>query len=155
MAHPNVIDTEPELAEIVRSARSVAVIGMKDESDPDAPAHQIPKAVKARGLRVIPVNPKIVSALGEKAFPSVAAIGARVEVVQVFRRSEAIGAIADEILALPMESRPKVVWMQTGIRNDEAAERLAMAGIQVVMDRCLSVYAAKYRPTAAESAGVT
>ena len=145
MAHPNVVDSEEDLAAIARSARTVAVVGMKGDDDPEASAHSVPAALAGRGMRIIPVNPKLASALGERAYAAVAALPERVDVVQIFRRSDAVGAVADEILALPVERRPSVVWMQSGIRNDEAAERLAAAGMRVVMDRCLSVYAAKYR----------
>ena len=67
------------------------------------------------------------------------------DIVNVFRRSEVIEALADEILALPADQRPKTVWMQSGIRNDPAAKKLAQAGIQVVMDACLGVYVSRYR----------
>jgi len=140
-----IVDSEADLADIVRSARTVAVVGMKGEADADSPAHAVPRALKARGLRVIPVNPRIASACGEPAHPNLAAVGERPDIVQVFRRSEAVAGVADEILALPPEHRPDVVWMQSGIRNDEAARRLVEAGMSVVMDRCLSVYTAKYR----------
>ncbi len=145
MTHSNVIETEAELAEIVRSARTVAVLGMKDESDAGAAAYRIPVILRERGLRVIPVNPRIPSALGEPSRPSLAAIGEPIDIVDVFRRAEFVGAHADEILALPEPLRPKVVWMQTGVRHDAAAERLAAAGIKVVMDQCLGVYAQRYR----------
>lgn len=141
-----VIEDEAELADLVRAARTVAVVGMKDESDADAPAHAIPRAMMGRGLRVIPVNPRIEAALGQPAYPRLADVPERADVVQIFRRAEAVGAMADEILALPAERRPDVVWMQSGIRNDEAAARLCAAGMRVVMDRCFSVYAARYRP---------
>ncbi len=148
MTHPNVIETEAELAEIVRSARTVAVLGMKDESDAGVAAYRIPVILREHGLRVIPVNPRISSALGEPSRPSLAAVGEPVDIVDVFRRAELVDAHADEILALPAPLRPKVVWMQSGVRNDAAAERLAAAGIKVVMDQCLGVYAQRYRERA-------
>ena len=148
MPHANIIESEPALEAIVKSAKSVAVVGIKGEADAAAPAHEIPRRVQARGLRVVPVNPKLEQTLGEKAYPSLAAMPERVDVVDVFRRSEAIPEIAKEVLALPAERRPGVFWMQTGIKNDEAAELLAAAGIQVVQDRCLGVYSERYREKA-------
>jgi predicted CoA-binding protein len=145
MSHPNIVEAEADLAEIVRSARTVAVVGMKGEDSPDAPAFTIPLTIQGRGLRVIPVNPKLQRALGEQAYPNLASLPERVDVVDVFRRSEAIGGVADEVLALPASMCPSVFWMQEGIRNDAAAERLAAAGIRVVQDRCLGVYSSKYR----------
>jgi predicted CoA-binding protein len=141
----SVIESETELAEIVRNAKVVAVIGMRDASVPDLPAHEIPKLIQSLGVRVIPVNPKLTEALGEKAYPNLAALPERPDIIDVFRRSEAIGEIADEVLALPPERRAPVFWMQTGIKNDEAAARLAAAGIKVVQDRCLGVYSRRYR----------
>ncbi|HEX8953505.1 MAG TPA: CoA-binding protein [Polyangia bacterium] len=141
----NLIESEEDLARIVRGARSVAVVGMKDGSDPHAPAFEIPKALKARGLRVIPVNPMIQASLGMTAYKDLASVPESFDLVDVFRRSEKIAELAEEILALPPARRPRVVWLQTGVRNDVAAARLAEAGIQVVQDHCLGVYSAKYR----------
>ena len=140
------VESDDELAGIVRRARVVAVIGIKDGSDPDAPAYAIPKMLQERGIRIVPVHPTLTAVLGEKVFPTILEVPERVDVVDLFRRPSAIPAHADEILALPPERRPAVVWMQTGITNDEAAARLEAAGIQVVQDRCLGVYAARYRP---------
>jgi predicted CoA-binding protein len=148
-AAASIIESEDTLAAIVRAARVVAVVGMKDGADPYAPAHSIPRKLQSLGIRVIPVNPKLTEAvLGERPYPNLAAVPDRFDVVDIFRRSDAIGPIADEILELPAERRPAVVWMQTGIRNDDAAARLVAAGIQVVMDRCLGVYGARYRASA-------
>jgi predicted CoA-binding protein len=140
------IDSEEELAAIVRGAHTVAVIGIKDGTDPHAPAYSIPKMLQERGLRIVPVHPTLTSVLGERVHPSIGNVPERVDIVDLFRRPSAIDAHADEILALPESKRPGVVWMQTGIRNDSAAARLEAAGIQVVMDHCLGVYAARYRP---------
>jgi hypothetical protein len=145
MPTPLIIATEEDLAAITRAARVVAVVGMKDGSDPEAPAYRIPRMLQERGITIIPVNPKLTEALGERAYPDLAAVPVSFDLVDVFRRPSAVGPLADEILALPEGRRPAVVWMQTGIRNEEAAERLAAAGIRVVMDRCLGVYAARYR----------
>ena len=146
MSHPNLIESEAELGEIVRAARTVAVLGMRDETHADTAAYRIPVMLKERGLRVIPINPRIASALGEPSLPGDAALAGAVDILDVFRRPEFIPAHAEEILALPPERRPRVVWLQSGIRHDEAAERLTAAGIDVVQDRCLGVYAGRYAP---------
>jgi predicted CoA-binding protein len=145
MSAASSIESEAELEAIVRNAAVVAVVGMRDASTPEAPAHEIPKLVQSLGVRVIPVNPKLTEALGEKAYPNLAALPVRPDIVNVFRRSEAIGELADEVLALSADKRPAVFWLQTGIRNDEAAARLSAAGIKVVQDRCLGVYSRRYR----------
>lgn len=146
MPSPLIVESEEDLKSIVLSAQKVAVVGIKDEADPKAPAYAIPKALQERGLRIFPVNPKFQTVLGERVYPDLASLPERVDVVDVFRRPDAIPALADEVLALPAEKRPSVVWMQSGIRNDAAAQKLAEAGIRVVQDRCLGVYSARYRP---------
>ena len=140
-----IVDDEEDLAEIVREAKVVAVVGMKGEDQADEPAHEIPQRLQSLGVRVIPVNPKLSAALGEKAYPALAVVPDRFDLVDVFRRSEAIPGVAEEVLALPADRRPAVVWLQSGIRHDDAAARLAAAGIDVVQDRCLGVYAGRYR----------
>lgn len=132
---------DAEIEAVVREARTVAVLGMKDARDPMAPAHQIPRMLRERGIEVIPVNPEI-----EGFLPEVGALTQRVDILDVFRRAENVDAHVDEILAMPAELRPPVVWLQTGIINARAAARLEAAGIRVVMDECLGVWAARVRP---------
>jgi hypothetical protein len=146
MPEGRVVEDEAGIAAIVRSMRTVAVIGMRGEEAADTPAHRIPKALQGRGIRIIPVNPKLREALGERAYGGIGEVPVPVDVVDVFRRPEAIGEVADAILALPPGRRPGVVWLQSGIRNDAAAARLAAAGLRVVQDRCLMVEAARHRP---------
>ncbi|HEX7077995.1 MAG TPA: CoA-binding protein [Candidatus Eisenbacteria bacterium] len=146
---PIEIEDEETLAAIVRSMRTVAVVGMVDERKADRPAHAIPRLLLARGLRVVPVNPRIERALGEKAYPDLASVPVPFDAVDVFRRSEDVWSHAEEVLALPADRRPSVFWMQSGIRNERAAAALTAAGVRVVMDRCLGVYAARYRTPAA------
>ena len=139
------LETDAEIAEVARNCRVVAVVGMKDESRPWEPAFAIPQMLVDRGIEVIPVNPTIASALGRPAFPTLADVPGKFDLVNVFRRSDRIPGVVDEILALPGERRPEVVWLQTGIRNDAAAKRLADAGIRVVQDACLGVIVARVR----------
>lgn len=139
------VDKEEDLADIVRAARLVAVVGAKDGSRTDAPAYTIPKWLQSLGIRILPVNPKFTTILGERVYATVADLPERPDILDVFRRPEFIEPLADEVLALPPERRPPVFWMQTGIRNEAAARKLTAAGIRVVMDRCLGVYAEKYR----------
>ena len=140
-----ILETDAEIAEVARNCRVVAVVGMKDESRPWEPAFAIPRMLVDRGIEVIPVNPTIASALGRPAFATLADVPDRFDLVNVFRRSDRIPAVVDEILALPEERRPEIVWLQTGIRNDAAAKRLADAGIGVVQDACLGVIVARVR----------
>jgi len=140
------IDDEAGLEAIVRAARVVAVLGMKDESRSPEPAVRIPVMLVERGIEVIPVNPTIASSLGRRSWPRLADVPVPFDLVDVFRRSDRIPAIAEEILALSPERRPRVVWLQTGIRHDAAAARLEAAGITVVQDECLGVLAARWLP---------
>ncbi len=136
---------EEEIVSIVREARTVAVYGMQGEKKMDRPAYQIPAMLKARGMKLYPINPAIESSLGEKALASLKDLPEKVDILDVFRRSEAIPALADEIIALPEGIRPKAVWLQTGITHPEAEAKLEQAGFKVVSDACLGVWAAKVR----------
>jgi len=151
MATIGVIQDEAGLAAIVRAARRVAVVGMVDEARSDRPAYTIPAICRDHGMEVVPVNPRIESSMGLAAYPDLASVPGSFDLVNVFRRSDSVEPHADEVLALPPERRPRVFWMQSGIRNEAAAAKLAAAGIQVVQDRCLGVYAARYRPRAARA----
>jgi predicted CoA-binding protein len=136
---------ETEMIEIVKNAQTVAVEGMQDESKMDRAAYQIPAMLKDRGIKLYPVNPKIQSSMGEKAYAAIKDIPVKVDILDVFRRPDVIPALADEILALPEEKRPKVVWLQTGITHSEAEAKLEKAGIKVVSDACLGVIASRVR----------
>jgi len=145
MPSPLLIEDETEIAEIVRGANVVAVVGMKDGVDPHAPAYSVPVILKARGMQIIPVNPKFDTILGEKVYARVADVPLRPDILDVFRRPEVVEALADEVLAMPKDRYPRVFWMQSGIRNEAAAAKLTAAGIRVVQDHCLGVYANRYR----------
>ena len=95
-------------------------------------------------------NTTISSALGQPTLRSVAELPPGVDVLDVFRRSDAIAALTDEILALPPERRPPVVWLQSGIRDDQSAARLVAGGMRVVQDHCLGVYMRRARRTRAQ-----
>lgn len=139
------LEAEEDLADVVRRMATVAVVGMKGADRPDESAFAIPVMLQHRGVRVIPVNPKLTAELGERAYAAVAAVPDRLDVVDVFRRIDAIPGVVDDVLSLPAGRRPGVVWLQTGIRHPEATERLLAAGIDVVEDACLGVYASRYR----------
>lgn len=138
--------TDTEIQAIVRATRVVAVLGMKDDTRSGEPAVDIPRMLVERGIEVIPVNPTIASALGRRAYARLADVDVPFDLLDVFRRPERIPEIADEVLALPPERWPRVVWLQSGIRHDAAAARLRAAGITVVQDACLGVLAARYLP---------
>jgi predicted CoA-binding protein len=119
---------------ILESAKSIAMVGVSD--NPARPSWIVFKYLTGRGFRMIPVNPALAgrTLLGVPAIASLRELQAPVDMVDIFRNSEAAGAIVDEALAL--DPCPKVIWMQLGVRNDEAAARAKAAGLAVVMNRC-------------------
>jgi hypothetical protein len=137
--------SDPEIDQIVKDARTIAVVGMQDESHAHRAAYQIPAMLKQRGYEILPVNPHIQSSMGLKAVANVGDWTTVPDILDVFRRSDAIPELADELLALPPEKRPKAVWLQSGITHPEAEERLEKAGMKVVSDRCLGVYASRLK----------
>jgi uncharacterized protein len=124
-----------DLRSRLAAARRIAVLGA--HPDPVKPAHYVPDYLHGRGYRVLPVNPGHVGEMlwDEPVRATVAEIAPPVDVVDVFRRSELLDAHLDDILA----ARPRLVWLQSGIRNDAFARRLEDAGIAVIQDRCLMV----------------
>lgn len=141
-----IIDTEAELADVVRNMRTVGVVGIKDgKRDPYEPAYSIPKLLAESGHTVIGINPRYPEALGQPTLGSVAELNQAVDVLDVFRRIDALPELAEQLLAMPPETRPRLVWFQSGIRDDAVAARLATAGMDVVQDHCLGVLARRYR----------
>jgi predicted CoA-binding protein len=126
---------DPELREILLQARSIAVVGIK--AKPSEDAFRVPQYLQQQGYRIVPVSPKLESVLGEPAVTGLDQAPGPVDLVNLFRASDHIPGHADEILA--MSPPPRAVWMQLGIRHEDAAARLRAAGIQVVQDRCIMV----------------
>ena len=134
----NIVNDTREILQVIRDTKSIAVLGMKPESHSGQAAFYVPAYMAQHGYEVIPVPvyyPEVTEILGTKVFRKVADIGRSVDMVNVFRRAGDIPPHIDDIIA----AKPKSVWFQLGIRNDEAAQRLAEAGIKVVQDRCLMV----------------
>ena len=139
----NLITDDSAIRHIARAAQRVAVLGIKPESRSSAAAHYVPAylaraGLEDRGIEVIPVPvyyPAVTEILGRPVVRDLTAIEGPVDIVDVFRRSADVPPHVDDLIAL----KPDVVWLQSGIRNDDAAERLARAGIRVVQDRCLMV----------------
>jgi len=124
--------SDEALRAILRSVRTIAVVGAS--ADPDRPSHEVMAFLLRQGYRVLAVNPALrPGALGPvPIYPDLAALPGPVDMVDIFRRSEAAGAVADQAVAIGA----KVVWMQLGVRDDAAAARAEAAGLSVVMDRC-------------------
>jgi len=127
--------SDASLREIFDRCRTIAVVGIKSGADDDA--FRVPQYMQRHGYRIVPISPKLASVLGERAVATLAELREPVDMVDLFRAPQHLPAHADEILAL--RPLPKCVWFQLGIRNDEVAERLRAAGIEVVQDQCLMV----------------
>ena len=132
----HLITDDAGIGRVIANTRRIAVLGIKIE--PDQPAHYVPEYAQNAGFQIVPVPvyyPDATEILGEKVYRKVADIPGDIDMVNVFRRSRDVMAHVDDIIA----KKPKAVWLQLGISNDEAAERFARAGIDVVQDRCLMV----------------
>ena len=123
------------LREVLTAARTIAVVGAS--GDPWRPSFGVMAYLKRAGYRLIPVNPTArgQTVHGEAFRASLADIREKVDLVDIFRRPEAVGPVVDEAIAAGIPA----IWMQLGIRNDAAAARAEAAGVKVVMDRCISV----------------
>jgi len=122
---------EKRIENILSETRTIAVVGLSDK--PDRPSNIVAGFLKARGYRIIPVNPSIREALGETSYRSLAEIPDKVDLVDVFRRSEEVPPIAEEAVRIGA----RFFWMQEGVRSERACEILDAAGIPWVMDRCV------------------
>lgn len=128
------MSSDAEIRDILTSVKTIAVVGWSPK--PDRPSHGVAAFLKRRGYRVIPVNPGHAgaTALGETVVATLAEAGP-VDMVDIFRRSEEAGAVADEAVRVGA----KVVWMQLGVEDAAAAERARAAGVRVVMNRCPAI----------------
>lgn len=117
---------------VLETVKTVAVVGFS--ANPDRPSHYVTEYMQSKGYRCIPVNPGLAgqTLLGEKVFPDLRSIPEKVDMVDVFRNSDAAGAVTDEAIAIGA----KVVWMQLGVIDEEAAKRAEAKGLTVIMDRC-------------------
>jgi uncharacterized protein len=134
----HLLASSDQIRDLLRRIKRIAVIGIKTEAQSFQPAYYVPEYVQSAGYEIIPVPvyyPEATTILGEQVYRRVADIPGDVHLVNVFRRSQDVPPHLDDILA----KRPSAVWMQSGIRHDAVAERLARAGIDVVQDRCLMV----------------
>lgn len=117
--------------EKILNYKNIAVVGISD--DPGRPSYDIASFLDEHGYNVIPVNPKLAEWKGKKCYPDLKSIPVKVDVVDIFRRPEAVPPIVDEAIAV----KARAVWMQTGIVNEEAAAKARAAGLDVIMDRCI------------------
>jgi predicted CoA-binding protein len=119
------------IAKVLSESKTIAIVGLS--SDPTKPSYDVAKYLQEQGFRIIPVNPTLTEALGEKAYPDVLSIPGSVDVVDIFRKPDAVPEIVEQAIA----KKAKVVWMQPGAENMLAAERAAQAGLEVIVGVCM------------------
>lgn len=117
--------------EKILTYKNIAVVGISD--NPERPSHYVAGFLQEHGYNIIPVNPNLKEWEGKKCYPDLLSIPSKVDVVDIFRRPEAVPPIVDEAVRI----KARAVWMQEGIVNEEAAAKARDAGIEVVMDRCM------------------
>jgi len=122
--------TDDEILEILTGAKTIAVVGFS--SKPERPSHRVAKFLKDAGYRIYPINPNIEEALGEKVYDSLEEVPAGIDIVDIFRASDKVLPVVEAAIRVGA----RVVWMQEGVVNEEAARKAREAGLKVVMDRC-------------------
>lgn len=122
-----------EIADILKNSKTIAVVGLSPKEN--RPSNQVARYLIDAGYTVIPVNPGQDEILGQRCYPSLAAIPVKVDVVDIFRKPEDIPPVIEEAIAMKAET----VWMQLGISNEQAASMAHDAGLKVVMDRCIKI----------------
>jgi hypothetical protein len=128
------------VTELLGRARTIAVVGLS--GNPLRASHGVSAYMQSRGYRIVPVNPRIDSCLGEKAFASLLEVVERIDIVNIFRRPEFVEDAVDQAIQLKVPA----IWMQEGVIHERAAEKARQAGILVVMDRCiLQEHRARFR----------
>ena len=124
------INSGETIRRILEECRTIAVVGLS--SNPYRPSNGVAAYMQKKGYRVIPVNPNETEVLGEKSFPNLSSVGEKIDLVDIFRRSEEAGAAVDEAIRVGA----KAVWLQEGVIDEAAAKRAADAGLLVVVDKC-------------------
>ncbi len=120
-----------QIADLLKNAKTIAVVGLSDS--PLRPSHGVSAYMQSQGYRIIPVNPQIADALGEPSYASLLDVPDKIDIVDVFRRSEYVDEVVEQAIRLKIPA----IWLQEGVVNESAAEKARRAGIFVVMDRCI------------------
>ncbi len=124
---------DPQIRQILETAATVAIVGLSDK--PDRDSFHVAEYLQNHGYHIFPVNPAVEKVLGEKSYARVSDIPEQIDIVDVFRKPDAVLPIVADAI----EVGARVVWMQLGVVNREAAEKAEAAGLQVVMDRCMKI----------------
>ena len=119
------------ITRLLQTAKTIAVVGLTDT--PTRPSYGVSHYMQSQGYRIVPVNPNIRQWEGEKAYPSLLNVPEKIDIVNVFRRPDAVPEVVDQAIQI----HAPVIWMQEGVVHQEAAEKARQAGIFVIMDRCI------------------
>ena len=119
------------ITDLLKRAKTIAVVGLSD--NPLRPSHGVSAYMQSHGYRIIPVNPRIKGCLGEKAYASLLEVPEKIDIVNIFRRPDAVPEVVDQAIQLNVPA----IWMQEGVIHEAAAEKARKAGIFVVMDKCI------------------
>ena len=119
------------IADLLKSAKTIAVVGLSD--NPLRVSHGVSAYMQNHGYRIIPVNPRITSSLGERSYATLADVREKIDIVNIFRRPEFVETVVDEAIQLKIPA----IWMQEDVIHEQAAEKARQAGLFVVMDRCI------------------
>jgi hypothetical protein len=119
------------ITELLKTAKTIAVVGLTDS--PFRPSYGVSEYMKSHGYRIIPVNPNITEWMGEKAYPSLLDVPEKIDLVDVFRRPDAVPDVVEQAIQI----NAPAIWLQEGVIHEQAAERARQRGIFVVMDLCI------------------
>ncbi|MCP4634470.1 MAG: CoA-binding protein, partial [candidate division Zixibacteria bacterium] len=123
--------SESEIAELIKNSKNIAVVGLSPK--PDRASNGVARYLQDKGYRIIPVNPAYPEILGEKSYPDLKSIEEKVDIVDVFRKPDAVMPISEEAI----EIGAGTLWLQEGVINEEAAQKALDSGLTVIMDRCI------------------
>src|ERR1700733_7352283 len=130
--NPATVGSDDELKKVLRDARTIAVVGLS--SSKFRPSYGVSQYMQSAGYRIIPVNPNEREALGEKAYARLEDVPEKIDIVDIFRRSEFVAEIVDAAIRIGA----RAIWMQEGVEDEESAEKARQAGLFVIMDNCIA-----------------
>jgi len=124
---------DAQISSLLKNSTTIAVVGIS--GNPERDSYKVAKYLQKQGYKIIPINPAIKEVLGEKAYSSLTHVSIPVDIVDVFRRSEKVPEVIKEAL----RAKPKAIWLQLGVVNEEAAKQAIEKGLIVIMDRCIKI----------------
>ena len=128
------------IEKIFEESKTIAVVGLS--SNPSRPSYMVARYLQSQGYKIIPVNPNEKEILGEKSYPDLVSIPDKIDIVDIFRRSEDVPPVVEQAIKI----KAKVIWMQEGVVNEEAAKKVSDAGLTVIMDKCMYKEHCKCKP---------